>query len=149
MGQALWFERDAAPLAPLIGLVGADPEGVRLYALGQSFEELVPLPPGATARAAALRVVGGSMPGLADDGAIIFFEEQRVRPSLDMLGQVVVVETATDEVLVKRLRRGSRAGVYDLESLEGPTRRDVALRWAAHITAIIPPHQARRVMRSP
>ena len=42
--------------------------------------------------------------------------------------------------------RGSAPGVYDLESLVGPTRHDARLRWAAHITAIIPPFQARRIL---
>jgi hypothetical protein len=50
-------------------------------------------------------------------------------------------------VLVKRLLRGSMPGRYDLESLAGPTRQDAKLRWAAHITAIIPPFQARKVIR--
>jgi hypothetical protein len=60
---------------------------------------------------------------------------------------VLVVELDTEEVLVKRLLRGSRAGRYDLESIAGPTRQDAKLRWAAHITAIIPPFQARRIIR--
>ncbi|WP_312165729.1 S24/S26 family peptidase [Phenylobacterium sp.] len=89
-----------------------------------------------------------SMRGLADDGALIYFEDQRSSPSPDMLGQVVVVETDTDEVLVKRLLRGSGPGLYDLESVAGPTRHDARLRWAAHITAIIPPYQARRIIIS-
>lgn len=59
-----------------------------------------------------------------------------------MLGYVVVVELDTDEVLVKRLLRVSKPGRFDLESLAGPTRRDARLRWAAHVTAIIPPYQA-------
>ena len=87
------------------------------------------------------------MRGIADDGALIYFEDQRTAPSPDMLGHVVVVELDTEEVLVKRLLRGSRSGVYDLESIAGPTRQDARLRWAAHITAIIPPFQARRVIR--
>src|SRR5437879_4826047 len=62
-------------------------------------------------------------------------------------GRVVGVEVDTDEVLVKRLLRGSRAGRFDLESIAGPTRQDAKLRWAAHITAIIPPYQARRIIR--
>jgi len=65
-----------------------------------------------------------------------------------MLGHVVVVETDTDEVLVKRLLRGSRPDRFDLESVAGPTRQDARLRWAAHITAIIPPFQARRILQS-
>ena len=85
---------------------------------------------------------------VADDGALIYFEDQRTPPSPDMLGHVVVVETDTDEVLVKRLLRGSKPGLYDLESVAGPVRQDARLRWAAHITAIIPPFQARRIIRS-
>jgi hypothetical protein len=65
-----------------------------------------------------------------------------------MLGQVVVVELDTGEVLVKRLLRGGAPGRFDLESLAGPTRRDAQLRWAAHITAIVPPWQARRILLS-
>jgi hypothetical protein len=87
------------------------------------------------------------MRGVADDGALIYFEHQRTAPTPDMLGHVVVIETDGDEVLVKRLLRGSRAGLFDLESVAGPVRRDARLRWAAHITAIIPPFQARRIIR--
>jgi len=61
---------------------------------------------------------------------------------------VIVLETDTDEVLVKRLLRGSGPGLYDLESIAGPTRQDARIRWAAHITAIIPPFQARKIIRS-
>lgn len=142
--------RPGAPerLVPVIGRVGADPQGAVLFATGQSAGDLVPIPPGGTERAVALQIVGHSMTGLADDGGLIYFEDQRTPPSEDMLGHVVVVETDTEEVLVKRLLRGSRKGRYDLESVVGPVRRDCKLRWAAHITAVIPPYQARRIIRS-
>lgn len=139
---------DAAGLVPIIGRVGANPDGVILQATGQEAGDMVPLPPGGSDKSVALRVMGHSMRGLADDGALIYFEDQRTPPTPDMLGHVVVVETATDEVLVKRLLRGSKKGLYDLESLAAPTRHDMRLRWAAHITAIIPPYQARRILRS-
>lgn len=135
-------------MAPVIGRVGADPSGAVLFATGQHDTDLVPLPPGGTSKAVALRVVGHSMRGFADDGALIYFEDQRAQPTRDMLGEVVVLETETDEVLVKRLLRGERLGVFDLESLYGPVRRSCKLRWAAHITAIIPPHQARKILRT-
>jgi len=134
--------------APVIGRVGADPGGEVLLAGGQVQPEFAPLPPGGTERAVALRVTGHSMRGLADDGAQIYYEDQRTPPSPDMLGQVVVVELDTGEVLVKRLLRGGAPGRFDLESLAGPTRRDAQLRWAAHITAIVPPWQARRILLS-
>jgi len=137
----------AEGLVPVIGHVGANPDGTVLFALGHDPAELAPIPPGGSEQARALKVVGHSMRGVADDGALIYFEDQRTAPSLDMLGHVVVVELDTDEVLVKRLLRGSRPGLYDLESVAGPMRRDARLRWAAHITAIIPPFQARRIIR--
>jgi DNA-binding XRE family transcriptional regulator len=136
----------SSPQAAVIGRVGADPGGEVLLAGGQAPPEFAPLPPGGTERAVALRVTGHSMRGLADDGALIYFEDQRTPPSPDMLGQVVVVELETGEVLVKRLLRGAAPGRYDLESVAGPTRRDARLRWAAHITAIVPPWQARRIL---
>jgi phage repressor protein C with HTH and peptisase S24 domain len=138
----------ATGLVPIIGSVGADPEGVVLLAMGQAATDLVPIPPGGSDQAVALRVTGHSMPGLADDGALVYFEDQRTPPTADMLGQIVVVELDSEEVLVKRLLRGSKPGRYDLESLAGPTRRDAKIRWAAHITAIIPPFQARRILRA-
>ncbi len=134
-------------MAPIIGRVGAEPEGMVLFATGQSAGDLVPIPPGGSDKAVALQVVGHSMRGLVDDGGLIYFEDQRTPPTPDMLGHVVVVETDTDEVLVKRLLRGSTPGRYDLESVVGPTRSDCRIRWAAHITAIIPPFQARRIIR--
>jgi phage repressor protein C with HTH and peptisase S24 domain len=138
----------AEGLVPVIGYVGANPEGIVLFATGDDPTELVPLPPGGAAQAKALKVVGHSMRGVADEGALIYFEDQRTPPTPDMLGHVVVVETDTDEVLVKRLLRGSKPGLYDLESVAGPMRQDARLRWAAHITAIIPPFQARRIIRN-
>lgn len=135
-------------LVAVIGHVGANPDGTVLFATGHTPTELAPVPPGGTDQARALRVVGHSMRGVADDGALIYFEDQRTPPTPDMLGHVVVVEIDTDEVLVKRLLRGSRPGLFDLESVAGPMRQDARLRWAAHITAIIPPFQARRIIRA-
>lgn len=150
-----WLYDAAGPMSPaqadgfvpIVGRVGANPDGVVLFATGQDAGDLAPLPPGGTDQARALHVVGHSMSGVADDGALIYFEDQRTPPTPDMLGHVVVVETDADEVLVKRLLRGSRKDLFDLESVAGPTRRDARLRWAAHITAIIPPYQARRIIR--
>lgn len=141
--------RPAFPrMVPIIGRVGADTEGRVLFATGQEVGDLAPIPPGGTEKAVALLIVGHSMRGVADDGGLIYFEDQRTPPTPDMLGHMVVVETAGDEVLVKRLLRGSKAGRFDLESVVGVTRQNCQLRWAAHITAIIPPHQARRIIRA-
>jgi hypothetical protein len=140
-------EGERSPTVPILGRVGANPDGRVLLASGQSAHDRAPVPPGGSDLSCGLEVTGHSMRGLADDGALVYFEDQRSIPTPDMLGQVVVVETDAGEILVKRLLRGSTRGVFDLESLAGPMRHDMRLRWAAHITAIIPPVQARRIIQ--
>lgn len=137
---------NASGYVPVIGRAGANPDGEVLFATGQGSAEVAPIPPGGTDKAVALKVVGHSMRGLADDGSLIYFEDQRTPPTAEMIGKVVVVETEDDEVLVKRLLRGSRPGLFDLESLEGPPIHDVKIRWASLITAIVPPYVAQRIV---
>lgn len=133
-------------LVPIIGRVGADAEGTVVYSTGQETGDMAPIPPGGTSKARALYVRGHSMRGVADDGALIFFEDQRSPPTPDLLGYPVVVELEGGEVLVKRLLKGSAPKLYDLESINGPTLSDRRIRWAAEITAIIPARQARRIV---
>lgn len=134
--------------APIIGRVGADTEGTVIFSTGDVADEEAPIPPGGTEKAVGLRVVGHSMRGVADDGALIFFENQQHPPTPDLLNYVCAVELSDGRVLVKRLLKGSRPGAYDLESIVGPTLADVTVRWAAEITAVIPPRQAARIIRS-
>lgn len=135
-------------LVPVIGRVGANPDGRILLATGDRGTEMVPIPPGGSAKAVALLVQGHSMPDVAEDGALIYFDDQRTPPTEDMIGRVVVVETENDEILVKRLLRGSRKGLYDLESIVGEPLRDVRLRWAARITTTVSAFQARKIIRA-
>ena len=137
----------AEPMVRIIGRVGADTEGTVIQTTGQEGYDTVPVPPGGTSDAAALEVVGHSMRTIADDGSLIYFEDQRNPPTADMLGYYCIVETEDGRVLFKRLLRGSAPGLYMLESQVGPPIEDVRLRWAAEPTAIIPPKQARRIIR--
>jgi SOS-response transcriptional repressor LexA len=137
-------ERDA--VVPIVGRIGADPEGNILYAEGHETGDYAPFPPGGSAKAVAVEVAGHSMHGWADDGSLIYYEERHDPPTDDMLGHVVVVGLDTGEVLVKRLLRGSRKGRYDLESIAGPMRTDAKVEWAAHVAAIVPPPAARRII---
>lgn len=132
--------------ATIVGSVGANPDGQVLYEQAYTTGEIAPLPPGATHWAAALHVRGHSMPGFAEDGALIYYEDRRDPPTEDMLGEVAIVGLDTGEVLLKRLLRGSRPGLYDLESIAGPTRRDARVVWAGRISAIIPPWKARQII---
>lgn len=139
------FAGAVTQLVPIIGRVGADAEGTVIYSTGQDTGDQAPIPPGGTSKARGLYVRGHSMKGVADDGALIFFEDQRSPPTPDLLGYPCVVETEDGQVLVKRLLKGSAPKLYDLESINGPTLSDRRIRWAAEITAIIPARQARRI----
>ena len=134
-------------LAPIVGYIGADASGRVQFAEGQGTGEFVPLPPGGSELAVALHVRGSSMPDVGPDGSIVYYEDRRETPSEDMLGALVAVGLQNGEVLFKTLRRGSRKGLFDLESTGAPTLRDQQIVWFAHITAIVPPWQARRIVR--
>lgn len=140
--------RERSALVPVIGRVGADTEGSVIYASADQTDELVPIAPGGTEDGVALKVVGHSMGDWAPDGSLIYFENQRNPPTPDMIGYPCVVETEDGRILLKRLLKGSRPGIFDLESRMGPTLADVRLHWAAEVTAVIPPKQARRIIRS-
>lgn len=138
--------RSTKPLVRIIGRVGADASGQVLLTSGHETWDMVPPAFGVTSKAVALEVRGHSMHTFAEDGALIYFEEQKTAPDADMLGHPCVVETEDGRVLVKRLLRGSAPGLFDLESIVGPTIRDVRLNWAAEILAIVPPRQAKRII---
>lgn len=140
-------EPDAEIYVPIIGRVGADNDGEVVYTTAHETGDMAPIPPGGSRDSVALEVSGHSMRGFADDGSLLYFLSQHTPPTPDMLGYPCIVETTDGRVLLKRLLKGSRPGVYDLESQNGPTLEDVELRWAAEITAIIPARAARRIIR--
>lgn len=131
----------------VVGYAGADPDGTVLFAHGQGTGDFAPVPPNGSPTAQAIEVRGHSMPFVAEDGTLVWFDEQKAKPDREMLGHVVVVQLDTDEVLIKRLLRGSEEGLFDLESIAGPARRDVRPVWVARIIAIIPALEARRIIR--
>jgi DNA-binding XRE family transcriptional regulator len=135
------------PMARIIGRVGANPDDSVLMTTAHDNWDMAPIPPGGSPDSVALEVDGGSMRGVADDGSLIYFEYQQTPPSADMLNQVVVCEIEGGRVLVKRLLKGSKKGVYDLQSLFGAMLEDQRIVWAAHISAIVPPYYARRIIR--
>lgn len=137
------------PLVKVLGFAGADSEGYLIHGDADPAYELAPIPPGGTSKSVGVRLKGGSMRGIADDGSLIYFENQQQPPTDDMIGYPCVVQLEDGRVLFKRLLRGSRPKLYDLESTAGDTIRDVRIAWAAEPTAIIPPRQAQRIIRRP
>lgn len=134
-------------LVPVVGFAGADSEGYLIQGSGDPIHERAPIAPGGTSQSVAVWLKGTSMRGIADDGSLIYFENQQNPPTPDMIGYPCVVELEDGRVLFKRLLRGTESGLFDLESTYGEKISDVRIRWAAEPTAIIPPRQAKRIAR--
>lgn len=135
------------PMVRIIGRVGADTEGTVIQTTSHDGYDMAPVPPGGSANAVALEVAGHSMAPIAEDGSLIYFEDQRTPPTEEMIRYYAIIELEDGRVLFKRLLRGSRPGLYTLESQIGPPIEDVRIVWAAEPTAIIPPRQAQRIIR--
>lgn len=131
---------------PIVGLVGAGPDGAVLFATGDSnFGETVNAK-NVTGSTVALEVRGDSMRGYAEDGWIITYEEKQP-PSPELYGEVLVVFLEDGRVLVKQLLPGSAPGFYHLASSNAPILLDQAVREVAEITNIVPRRAATRFIR--
>ncbi|ORE87714.1 hypothetical protein ATO4_25208 [Aurantimonas sp. 22II-16-19i] len=86
--------------------------------------------------------------GYLADGSIVLYSDRHALPLPDMIGQVIVVGLYDGQVLLKRLLRGSEPGLFDLESINGPTLSDRRVEWFSHVDFIIPPWRASQ-MRLP
>lgn len=130
---------------PIVGRVGATPDGIIVQDTGQgNFGEL-DVPAGATGDEAALEVDGYSMGIYAPDGSIILYHDRHDPPTEDLLGEVCVVGLPDGRVLMKRLLRGSARGLYDLASIVGETMHDQRVDWAGVVSIVIHPRHARKL----
>lgn len=121
----------------LVGFVGAGHE-MHLYASGDDLAEDVQSPPDVTANTVAVRVRGDSMADHIEDGSILYYDDRRDPPSEDLIGRLCVVELKDGRVLVKKMAKGSAAGLWHLLSTNAAPMFDQPVRWAARVTWIRP-----------
>lgn len=133
-------------MAPIVGHAGAGPDGNVMFAEGQGYFGEVPPPTGSGPDVVALEVVGHSMRGMAEDGWIIFYEEIQA-PGPYLYDELCVCWLEDGRVLVKYLQPGREPGLFDLESTNAPTLRDVPVREAALITHLMPRKSAQKFVR--
>lgn len=142
--QSWLLEGDAvndtrAAVVPLIGFVGAGGEAI--FSNGQGPFGDVDAPPRFTHKTVAVEVRGDSMPGVAENGWILYYDDVREPVDESLVGRKapVVVGLDNGRVLVKRLRAGTKPGYYLLLSTgtEDPIV-DARVTWAARITWIKP-----------
>lgn len=134
---------------PIVGLAGAGPEGTVLFATGDGNFGEVDAPLDSSPTTAALEVRGDSMYGIANDGWIIFYED-REAPSPEHMGELCVCWLQDERVLVKIPQPGREFGLFNLESANAPTMRDVPVRAFSVVTDIKTRRAAKRyVKRNP
>lgn len=133
-----WLAAGKGKLRPaealLVGKVGAGSEITR-------FEEGtvlagIEMPPGMDAPNAA-EITGDSQYPL-QEGWLIFYGPEHQGVSEDCIGKLCVVQVKDGPTLLKTLKRGSRKGIFRLESWNAPPREDVKLLWAARVIDIRP-----------
>lgn len=146
----VWIARAAAALGvdagalvtntkgvPLVGYVGAGGQAI-MYADLDNQTELVARPPDAGDKTVAAIVRGDSMSGVADDGDLIYWEDEPNIPTEAMIGKLCVVGLADGRILVKRLLRGSRPGLWHLLSTNQTPIEDCEVAWASRVTWVKP-----------
>lgn len=120
---------------PLVGHVGA---GAEIFPPDEDQElDRVPAPWREARELAAVVVRGGSMEPEFWDGDLIFYEPPNgMSDPEEMVGRTVVCRTEDGRTFVKRLLRGSKPGLWTLESHAAPPMKDVRLVWVAPIRYI-------------
>jgi hypothetical protein len=120
--------------ALLIGKVGAGAEIIRLE--HPDVLEGIEPPPGIGPCNVA-EISGDSQYPL-QEGWLIFYGAEHQGVAEDCLGKLCVVQVKDGPTLLKTLKRGSRKGLFRLESWNAPPREDVKLLWAARVLDIRP-----------
>ena len=125
-----------AIVVPVAGYVGAGTE-MHFYSEGQGPLDEVPAPDDATPYTVAAEIRGQSL-GPLFDGWRVFFDDRREAVTDDLIGRLCVVGLADGRVLVKRILRGSSAGLFALHGQFGDPVLDADVAWAAKVSSIAP-----------
>jgi transcriptional regulator with XRE-family HTH domain len=110
-------------MAEIVGVVGA---GARIVAEHLEQKRYVEVPASWT-DAIALDIEGLSCYPIYDDGDYLVIRGDRRLDEGEILGRMCVVETSDGIGLVKRVRRGSLPGLFNLESPNAPTLEDISV----------------------
>lgn len=127
----------ASKMVPIVGVARAGLDNID-YSTGHGGLGDVEAPSGATPQTVAIEVTGTSMGARVEDGDIVFYDDRREPVTDDLIGRLCVVGCADGRVLIKRLRYGSRPGLFHLISYTEEPEFDVSVMWAARITNIRP-----------
>ena len=139
---------DRQSIVGVKGLVGAGgtidtgPEQIPADGDLYQIEVPFPLPPDAF----ALQVRGESMFPRYDSGDVIVCVRRSISPN-ELVNREAAVETTDGSRYLKRLLKGSRKGLFDLESFNAPPIRGVRLQWASPVYGVVRYGEWHRIER--
>jgi hypothetical protein len=119
---------------PLVGTVGARGEVVFGVSIGAEVEA----PPESSPEMVALQVEHGPLPGIAEDGWLVYYEDRREPVSPELVDCLCVVGLPDGRVLVRKVQKGRTPGLYHLYGAGSDPIFDQALTWAAKVAWIRP-----------
>jgi transcriptional regulator with XRE-family HTH domain len=120
-------------MIPIVGLVGA---GTQIIAFEDTaFDEII-APYGTAPDVEALIVRGSSQEPEFQDGDVILYRRKLQDPEL-LLRQRCIVWTEDGLCMIKRLRRGSGPGLFDLDSNNAATLVDQRLTTCVKVESVI------------
>lgn len=135
--------RNVIPVVGKIGAGGAIDTSSEQIAEGEPLYEIeapFPLPEFAI----AFVISGDSMWPRYDSGDVIVCSRIG-KEARTVLGFEAAVATQDGSRYLKRVLRGSRAGLFDLESHNAPPMRDVRLTWISDILAVVRASQVHSI----
>ncbi len=136
---ALMYE-SLNPQCQVVGMVGAGAKVTYIddHANGDGLEE-VNAPYGYESHGiVGLRVVGDSMLPMLEENWIVFYTRQSEGVAPDCLGRLCVVRLPDDTTLVKKIRQGSKPGLFHLLSHNAEPLFDQKVVWASIVIDIRP-----------
>lgn len=122
----------------VVGYIGAGAEVIPFddFAKGTGLNK-VEAPMGYEGECVAVQVRGNSMYPI-EDGWLVFYRKDIEGVDDTSINKLCVVKVNEGPTLIKKLRRGTRRGLYTLESWNAPPQEDVRLDWAAPVIDIRP-----------
>jgi transcriptional regulator with XRE-family HTH domain len=97
----------------------------------------VTAPPGATKYTVAIRARGGGR--VVNAGALLYYENRRRPPTDNLINRLCVLALPNNDVMVRRVERGTRNGVYTLTNFIDAPLVDQQPVWVAEIVWIRQP----------
>lgn len=132
---------EAQNLVKLMGRIGAGAEiGPEYEQIPEEGLEEIELRHPVGLDAIAFEVEGNSMMPRYDPGMLIVCSEGPRNPD-DFLGKEVAVRTIKGSRYLKKLRPGSKRGLYTLESFNADPITDVKIAWLGEVLDILPAHR--------